>query len=76
MLLERFLVTNALALRRGRLADAYWATDIAPAPANRERVVAWVRAPATRDAVVDAAERARTPAERAALETSHLRWLA
>jgi hypothetical protein len=76
VLLERFLVTNALALRRGRLADAHWATDVPPAPANRDRVVAWVRSPATRDAVVAAAERARTPAERAALEDSYLRWLA
>ena len=73
--LHRFLIENAAPLRRGRLLDAHWATATPPAPENRQRVVAWVRSPATKDAVAAAADRARMPAEREALEESYLRWL-
>jgi hypothetical protein len=38
-------------------------------------VLAWLREPATKDAIAAAADRARTPAEREALEESYLRWL-
>ena len=73
--LQRFLIENAAHLRRGRLLDAHWSSATPPAPENRQRVVAWVRSPATKDAVAAAAEQARTPAEREALEESYLRWL-
>jgi hypothetical protein len=73
--LQRFLILNASARHRGRLSDAFWSTDRAPAPENQRRVVAWTRAPATRDAVAAAADRARTPAERDALDEIYLRWL-
>jgi hypothetical protein len=72
---HRFVIENAAPLRRGRLLDAHWSTDDPPAPENQRRVVAWVRAPATKDAVAAAADRARTPAEREALEEAYLRWL-
>lgn len=73
--LHRFLVDNAAALARGRLLAAHWATAAPPAPENRRRVVEWLRSPATGVAVAAAADRARTPAEREALEEAYLRWL-
>jgi hypothetical protein len=73
--LQRFLILNASARHRGRLSDVFWSTDNPPAPENLRRVVAWTRAPATRDAVARAADRARTAAERESLEEIYLRWL-
>jgi hypothetical protein len=73
--LHRFLIENAAPLHRGRLLDAHWSTDVPPAPENQRRVMAWLRSPGTKDAVAAAADRARTPAEREALEESYLRWL-
>jgi hypothetical protein len=73
--LQHFLILNASARGRGRLSDAFWAEDRPPAPDNLRRIVAWTKAPATKDAVAAAADRARTPAEREALEEVYLRWL-
>jgi hypothetical protein len=74
--LERWLGDNSHELARGRLADDFYGADHNPGEANEQRVLAWVRDPATRDAVAAAADRARTTAEREALEECYLRWLA
>ena len=73
--LERFLMDNVQYLPRNRLANAYWNTDTPPAAENRSRIAAWSKAQSTLMAVANAADHARTPAEREALEECYLRWL-
>lgn len=72
---ERFLQLNLARIMRGRLWSAYWDREYAPSRQNLEHIITWLRAPATKDAVAAAADRARTEREREALTESYLRWL-
>lgn len=54
---------------------AFWRPDSATAAANAGELMAWLKSERTLAGVADAAERARTPEEREALEECYLRWL-
>jgi hypothetical protein len=73
--LERWLQANLNYLRRARLRNAFWDREEALAATNADAVVEWARSTSTLDAVRRAADRARTSAERDALEECYLRWL-
>jgi hypothetical protein len=72
--LRAFLMEHAHARTHGRLVDGWW-SHWATTCDNAERVVAWAKAESTLTAVLAAADRARTPEERDALEDCFLRWL-
>ncbi|MDP9387380.1 MAG: hypothetical protein M3Q48_05480 [Actinomycetota bacterium] len=72
---ERFLQRNLRSIAKGKIGNAFWHTDSATANANSGELMAWIKSEQTLQSVGDAAERARTPAEREALEECFLRWL-
>lgn len=72
--LLRFLQNNAAAMVAGKLRSDFWSSD-GPAEQNRSKVIAWAKAEATLAAAAAAADRARSPEEREALEECYLRWL-
>ena len=63
---------NVGSLAKGKLYDSGWSRSGPLVAENRRRVVAWITVATTRDAVVSAADRARTPAEHDALEECYL----
>jgi hypothetical protein len=73
--LQRFLMLNVGSLAKGKLYNSGWSRSGPLVAENRRRIVAWIKVDTTRDAVAAAADRARTPAERDALEECYLRWL-
>jgi hypothetical protein len=72
---ERFLQANLRSITKGKLGNAFWTADIPTAMANATEVLEWLRSEETRQRVSEAADRARTPEEREALEECYLRWL-
>jgi hypothetical protein len=72
---ERFIQSNLQTLMKSELDNPYWNRDRPPADANVARLLLWLRSDETRASVALAADNARTPAERRALEECYSRWL-